>query len=32
VRFPTRATKIEAIRNSHPFWRQHLDKIVKGKQ
>jgi hypothetical protein len=31
-KFPTKASKIKAIKDSDPFWKQHLDKIVKGKQ
>jgi hypothetical protein len=30
VRFPTRASKIQAIRDSHPFWHKHLDQITRG--
>jgi hypothetical protein len=28
-KFPTKASKIKGIRDSDPFWQQHLDKVVK---
>jgi hypothetical protein len=29
VKFKTAASKIKAIKDQHPFWKEHLDKIIK---
>jgi hypothetical protein len=31
-KFPTKASKIKAIKDSDPFWKQHLDKIIKKQE
>jgi hypothetical protein len=32
AKYPTREAKLKAIRNSSPFWNQHLGKVTRRKE